>query len=190
MSLYSEEWSQVRFAMCRTSPTASRHPGLLEPAMIGRRLLLLAGLLGACGSAERPPDTELYVMVLEAARRELALPRDMAIHPLLAQWGSGTELYAPLREFNSFDTVSVRQIVKSDTAYTACAPTVAGSCKLGRGEVAVVLSELKDIGANGIAVRVMVIDGRTGQPFQRHYFARMTNGLSGWSVVEFREVPR
>jgi hypothetical protein len=129
-------------------------------------------------------------MALASARQDLALPRNMALHPLLALWASDSDLFAPLTDFNAFDTLSVRRIVKSDPEYVACTPTVAGSCEPGREEVSVVLSELRDIGGSSVAVRLIVTDRRPGQPYQRHYFAQLNGGLSGWSVVEFRDISR
>lgn len=149
----------------------------------------LAALPSGCDAGPRPSDTELYGLVLDRLRDELDLGPHLAIHPRLALWDERAGLYAPLTDFNAFDTTAVPLLVDSDANYSQCTPSVAGTCREEPGRTAVILSELRELGPQTVAVRLMVSDAAKPAHFQRHYFARVAAALTGWSVVEFREVP-
>lgn len=151
-------------------------------------VLLVLTVLPACGPRARPSDAELYLIALDAARLELGLTAPLALHPFLALWNPArTPPDAPLVSFNAYDSASVPAIVKARPgSYRLCQPTVGGACRTGPGDVALVLSELFDLGPNEVALRYMVADARPGRPYQQNYLARLKAGLTGWTVVELR----
>lgn len=151
-------------------------------------IVLALTLALGCHAAPQPSNAEVYALVLERAREELALGDQLAIHPRLAMWGEEAPLYAPLTDFNAYDTTAVPQLLEREPAYRLCTPTAAGACQDEPGVAAVILSDLRELGPRTVGVRLIVSSAERGR-FQRHYFARVAAGLGGWSVVEFREVP-
>jgi len=151
---------------------------------------LLLCILCGCTSPARPSETEIYPLVLSAIRNELDLPT-LAIHPLLAfvqrtPPGDTSET----AYFNASDTTTVQNIVTAAPPglYTLCEPRLGGSCPPIAGKASVVLSELLDLGANGIGVYLLVTDERRNRSAPTEYLARLKRGPRGWAVVELRRL--
>lgn len=63
-------------------------------------------------------------------------------------------------------------------------PSQGGSCAVGDGDAAVVLSELWQMGTNAVGVFAVVTNRQSGRDSHQHYFVRLRRGLTGWAVVE------
>ena len=159
--------------------------GTASPAILGT----LVGLLAACGQGGATSDVALLTQVLSEARGELGLPANLAVHPLLALWPEGP-LDAPLTRFNLYDSASVAGLVDASAgAYRLCQRDRAGHCSLAPGQVSVVLSSIRELDGNDLALRLSVFDGRSATDVHRDHIVRLKRGWAGrWTVAEFRRL--
>lgn len=148
-------------------------------------LVLAISCLTACGTDDAASDTELYTRVLTASQVELGLPDRLAIHPLVALWPDDGPIDLPLTRFNAYDTTSVPEIIAAQpTDFRLCTLATTGMCQVSPGEVAVVLSPLRELDRDSRAVRLVVYDGRSGSGAYRDYLARLKRGWTGtWLVA-------
>jgi hypothetical protein len=166
--------------MIPTPERAARHlPGLAA-------MLALACL--ACADAPVPAPALTYSLILAEARERLHLEPPVALHPLLAllELDDGPDQISLLR-FNDFDTTAVPAIVQAEPGlYRLCTPGAAGGCQVEPGHNALILSDILDLGANGLAVVLVLTDRRRDADFLQYWGARVKPGWRGWDVVEFR----
>ncbi len=152
---------------------------------VGRALALVLGLTAGCSPASDISDAALYAEAIESSQSRLGLPDTVALHPLLAIWPDEAALDVPLTRFNAYDTVSVPGIVEArPEAYRRCMVATTGMCQVPPGEVAVVLSSLRDLNSTGRVLRLVVYDARAGSDAYRDYLVRLKRRwFGGWSVA-------
>lgn len=154
-----------------------------------RRVLpaLTAGVILACSAPEQPPDAEAYRLVATTLRARIDAPARVLLHPLLIQRGdAGIRL--DLSTFNVFDSTTVAAAAALDDGLSVCRQTRAGSCEVPEGVVAMALSEMEDLGRNGVGIGAVVTDGRGAAPGTRYYMVRLRAGSGEWEVLNTRRV--
>lgn len=141
--------------------------------------------ISGCTAAPSPVDHALYSEALTASQSRLRLPGSVVLHPLLALWPDDGPIDAPLTGFNAYDTVSVPGIVEArPDAYALCDVGATGMCQVAPGDVAIVLSPLRDLGPTNRALRLVVYDGRPGSDNYRDYLVRLKRRwLGGWVLA-------
>ena len=143
--------------------------------------------LAACGAAPRPSDGEIHRLAVEALQEKLGAPPSMLLHPLLIQRGASGAVTLEHAQFNAFDSTSVAEVIAlADSEFRLCATSGVGTCDVPSGSVAVMLSELQELGSNGVAVGAVVIDARAGRPAPQYFVVRLKARPAGWEVVEVR----
>jgi hypothetical protein len=149
----------------------------------GRRfgLLPLVALL-ACAPAPRPSDADLYARVTEAVGEAVAAPVPIRVHPRLMQRPQDGQVLDQ-GTFNAFDSTTIAGAAANRAGLTLCELTPVGSCEVPEGGVAVVLSEMQELGANGVEVAALVMDGREGRTPRNYATVRVKPGTGGWQAV-------
>lgn len=150
-------------------------------------LVVLACAL-ACTPGPRPSDAEIYTKVVEAVAEAVDAPSPIRLHPFLMQRPQG-EQTLDQGTYNAFDSTTIADVVQDYRGMELCATTKVGSCAVPDGGVAIVLSEMQELGVNGVGVGTLVMDGRPGWTLQRYATVRVKPGGRGWEVVDVRWAP-
>lgn len=148
------------------------------------RLIVMAGIL-ACVPAPRPSDTELYAMVVEAVGEAVGAASPIRVHPRLMQRPRAGETLDQ-GTYNAFDTATVVGVVRRHAGLELCSTNTVGSCVAPEGGLAIVLSEMQELGVNGVGVGALVMDGRAGRVPQRYATVRVKPTSRRWEVMDVR----
>ena len=136
----------------------------------------------ACAPAPRPSDAAIYAMVVEAVGGAVEAPSPIRLHPLLMQRPQGDQTLDQ-GTYNAFDTTTVVGVIAHHDGMALCTTTRVGSCTVPEGGVAMALSEMQNLGTNGVGVGALVMDGRPGRAPQRYATVRVKPVAGGWEVV-------
>ena len=152
--------------------------------MNGWRQLGLFALvaLPACTPTPRPSDAEIYGLVVEAVADAVDAPLPVRLHPRLMQRPQEGETLDQ-GTYNAFDSTTVPDLARRHDALVLCALSTVGSCVVPEGGVAIALSEMQELGVNGVGVGALVTDGRPDRAPQRYATVRVKPGGRGWEVV-------
>lgn len=121
-------------------------------------------------------------MVVEAVGDAVDAPSPVQLHPYLMQRPQG-EQTLDQGTYNAFDSTTIADLAQRHDALELCAMNTVGSCVVPDGGVAVVLSEMQELGVNGVGVGTLVMDGRPGWTPQRYATVRVKPTGRGWEVV-------